>query len=455
MDQVRLGFVEQAHANSSALTANVGPHGSRECRAFESPCARCSNLPAWLRCITSPIARAKSDNLRRTSEAPADIVSLIAWGAKSMRITRAKCAPAIFSSALLLSGCATAPFWPMGGRVTPPPAYGTAASDACSTAASDETLQLECARREVARTINDYARSRSSIEQYKNGTNLALFGAATAGGVNAVTKGSREGLQTLALSAAGLVGLDGSLNADGQHRAYGAGLDALQCVVDIDLAFDEVSAHAARTAASNVVRTSEAVDLLRDAAQGLFQTESARATPQAGLMMYETHERRMAVLNAKAERANAASQLRRLLATRTKTARAQDLIIALNDVKKAVGDHLLYKHEHLAGIYGSITSALKAAAPAAKTAQEGENAGRRVAQDRGRTMSALTSELRSLRGQSLEERNRKQKAIENLRTAEADDDVLLDATRRLSNTYEACARKAQQMAPQSETPDKP
>jgi hypothetical protein len=336
----------------------------------------------------------------------------------------------------------------MGGKVTPPPAYGTVKAKECDTVGSNETLMLDCARREVSQTMNNYAQSRTNIEHYKNGTNLALFGTATAAGVNAVTKGSKEGLQTLALSAVGLLQLDSTLDADKQHKAYGAGLDALQCLVDLDLSLGELADHVARSKSQGAQNERNAVDQvidqLSDVQQASLKIELRGATTQGGIMMYETNERRTAVLNTMRVRADAASELRRVLESRTKTARAQELILALNDVKVAVSDHLLYKHEHLAGIYSSITTALNSAAPAVQAAQTGEAAGRRIERDQNRTLSVLTAQFREqARGVEAKKRELEQKITE-FRTAEARDDALLNSARKLSQTYNECVLRAQQ-----------
>jgi hypothetical protein len=313
---------------------------------------------------------------------------------------------------LLLSGLSTSTLtgcvlWPEGGRPEAMPGYGAKLFTQEEECAKVDNV-LTCVRNKVRVQFEDYAKRRDHIEQYRNAENLALFGVGGAAGVNAVTKGSRKGLQTLGLTAAGIVGLDGVLKADAQYETYGAGVKALQCVMDADQGFRTLSSglglgdgatirelakrHSLEAIALWPYLRLESEDYsgavrLEDVNSNLVsQRLDAEKTATAGFAnLYESVTRRFGgamrrVMNSDgeiatpllvetynseiesirgAERERAAAFDMRLAVVATDDAtRAGQLMSALNDIRSSVSERLLYTNADLAGIYDKLKAAL-------------------------------------------------------------------------------------------------
>lgn len=341
-----------------------------------------------------------------------------------MGIDRIKILSTCMLAAIALSGCV---LWPDGGEPEAIPGYGAGAPEA-EVQCSQDANMLICARARVRGQFEGYASRRHQIEQYRNAANLALFGISGAAGVNAVTKGSKAGLQTLGLAAAGLVGLDDVIKADRQHDAYGAGVEALQCVIDTDLAADarkrglglateqlkslralgrsaEDAALApylaleersplfkTRQAASKIggvnlsanrveleATTSADFAVLHQSAFDSFNGalsarrsfsrkpgQLAAVTPidtSATLLLADAYRRELQALDDVRQDFDTAIAIRIESVTKGDDVRANELMSALNLIRKAVSDNLLYKHADLSAIYDALKKAMEKAKP--------------------------------------------------------------------------------------------
>jgi hypothetical protein len=315
-----------------------------------------------------------------------------------------------------LGGCATAPFWPDGGMAEAPPAYGSPdPADACP---GTPRQMLDCVRKKVSTQFKRYAESRDNIEDYRKAANLTLFGLGGAAGVNAVTKGSKEGLQTLALGAAGLVGLDATLQVDEQHATFAAGGKALQCLMDTDLSFDEMrgllfgpTARTTNTTGADIQSAANAstdngfvtadhalapyvgADFVTQGAGGRYEANLATSTTQAQstlqseshrvlthalghvqksrralaietdttVWLVEAYQRETASVEHARNTLDEAVNFRIRVGAKTYDDRARDMLFALNDIRTAVSDRLLYTHKDLEGIYGALKGAMEKA----------------------------------------------------------------------------------------------
>jgi hypothetical protein len=275
-----------------------------------------------------------------------------------------------------------------------------------------EPCDLECVRARVHERFDAYTAARQQIAEYRNVANLGLFGIGTAAGVNAVTKGSKEGLQTLALTAAGIVGLDGVVKADDQYVTFSAGADALECVWQTDRKQDtalaamglpnlaspapkspkdlaatstaprraateqealgpylqlargpiQQQAMAAVTTSGDAARSASATILLSEIANGRRALEanigqSLRNVSPDDLLLLASI--RHAELNAAEARIRDAFDFRLRAVNRAAfDKRADELNDALNDITEAVSARLLYSHKDLEGIYNALKSAM-------------------------------------------------------------------------------------------------
>lgn len=306
----------------------------------------------------------------------------------------------------VLSGCVTAPFWPEGGKPEALPNYDKTSVEKNGC---EGFTTLECVRKKLAEQHEDYASSRQQIHEYKNAANLSLFGLGGAAGVNAVTGGSKEGLQTLGLAAAGIVGLDGVLSADDQHATFGAGEEALRCVMLVDrkldttqesllgtpprttgprqISSDPLAPYLAligekyRVTAGVPIPNEAALLAQVGAAQSRLQEISsarlANAMPQLRLSdarpevraehaanadaVFRAHERQRGILGAAGTAIRDAIDFRMRIAKISDDERADKLMDALNQIRKAVSDRLLFSHSDLSGIYGALKTAMQAA----------------------------------------------------------------------------------------------
>jgi hypothetical protein len=238
----------------------------------------------------------------------------------------------------------------------------------------------------VNQQFDRYAEGRHNIENYRNGVNLSLFGIGGAAGVNAVTKGSKEGLQTLGLAAAGIVGLDGVLKVDEQHATFGAGVDALRCVANLDLSKDgarqSIFGSPARQAVFTTQGTLDSVSLgtsvkaFGDLGSLHYNTFSAavtksRSNPEALALISEAYQQRMAALGELKHQFSDWYAFLNNIASETDEQRANNLLFALNDIRKAVSDRLLYSNKDISGVYDALKGAMAKATPKPPAAAPG------------------------------------------------------------------------------------
>lgn len=326
-------------------------------------------------------------------------------------------------AAISLSGCV---MWPAGGRPEAMPGYGAKVfveEDECS---KDENI-LSCAQNRVRAQFDDYAKRRDHIQKYRNAANLALFGIGGAAGVNAVTRGSREGLQTLGLAAAGIVGLDSVMKADAQHETYGAGLEALQCLMDNDQGFRNtrsalglpdgpttrrlMSRYSIETIALwpylKLERAGDAPDdvkLLENSSSNPPSRMDADATASKGFaslyknattrlgdaidsakragntnataFLVDAYNRQVDIIKAAERERTAAFDIRLAIVSTDDRTRAGRLMSALNDIRNNISDRLLYSNADLKAIYDALKVAMeKAKLPAPAPAQGGSGTG--------------------------------------------------------------------------------
>jgi len=293
------------------------------------------------------------------------------------------------------------------------PGYGTAAFDDEATCAEEANV-LKCAQNKLRTQFELYTRNREHIEAYRNAANLSLFGIGGAAGVNTVTKGSKEGLQTLGLAAAGIVGLDGVLKADDQYATYGGGVEALQCLMDVDQGFRTLqaglnlpdgqtsralqqqgvpieiialwpyleiqrnsmmpdAAPAFRQMTSATARDQRFTRLdVEDAATNGFRTLYNTASSQMAVavkrassgslpFLLDTYNRQVQLIQAAEDDRKAAFDIRIAAVATDDRTRAGQLISALNDIRRHVSDRLLFTNADLAKIYDALKKALEKA----------------------------------------------------------------------------------------------
>lgn len=305
--------------------------------------------------------------------------------------------------ALMLNGCShLAPIWPEGGEPQPLPKYSDVTAAECSNDGGSDQQALKCARLRINETFEEYSSSRQNIERFRNASALALFGAGAAAGVNVLTKGSKKGLQTLGIAAAGLVGLDKTLEIDEQHKTFGAGVDALQCVMRNDLGLHQTKAlltgYGRRLsqfsdALTDQFGTASALFALRKAAYtstGSALSSLAATNVSGTMLIHEANAQQLRTLQAVEDVVNAARTLGRILAEKGDLDRAQELTYSLNEIKREVSNRLLYSHAELDAIYAAMKKAIQESNKQAVSVVQGAQAANdKVKADGGATLARL------------------------------------------------------------------
>lgn len=334
-----------------------------------------------------------------------------------------------------LSGCGNlSPIWPMSGDFAPYPNYPTAGTCDPSQVSANS---LACAQKDAVDTAQSYADARQRLEMYHNGDVLALVGLGTVAGVNIVSKGSKIQLQNLGLAAAALVGLNSALGIDGQHQIYGAGLDAVECLIKVDAELDK---------AAPAISMS-----LADAPLSPQALQSGKVT-MAEKFLSLPH---MADLSAAATAASLVSTIegikalqdsavanRQLAAMLTAAAsdhlgRARDLSDSLNAVKSAVADQL-WSNVDITKIYSAMSSGLQKSLSNVVSQQK--------------IASAASSKVAAMSPQTISILNATQKGL-------GDQVAILASTQGdpankaqpLADTYDSCVAKASPKKGSSDT----
>jgi len=298
---------------------------------------------------------------------------------------------AVAFTALCLSGCA--PLWPTSEPLdykdtTPNPFPGYTLSE-------DPTLygvQIK-----ALKTAAFYRDEKKRIENIKNGGVLALFGVGTWAGVNTVTSGAKGELQALGIAGASIIGLNSVLGVDAQHTAFGAGYDAVMCLIRVDAdlnaaKLDRALPEECDTAKAKAKDTANDKDTAEDKDAAKYKYKDAAAKNLAKMRVFSNSitnlrgaasaanfsKRSMtfredmsindvfAVNNIEAtsdyltyakEAANANAELAAALPPKTDAERSSALAEGLDKVIMAVGD-TLYNSAKLSDIYDSMVGAI-------------------------------------------------------------------------------------------------